>query len=45
VGPAPARISTADQPAARSVEMVSQKDAVEVHLPQVSHYVALELEV
>jgi hypothetical protein len=40
-----ARISTADQPAARSVEMVSQKDAVEVHLPPVSQYVALELEV
>jgi hypothetical protein len=40
-----ARISTADQPAARSVEMVSQKDAVEVHLPQVSQYVALELDV
>jgi hypothetical protein len=40
-----ARISTADLPAARSVEMVSQQDAVEVHLPQVSQYVALELEV
>jgi hypothetical protein len=40
-----ARISTAGQAAARSVEMVSQKDAVEVHLPQVSQYVALELEV
>ena len=40
-----ARISTADQPTARSVEMVSQKEAVEVHLPQVSQYVALELEV
>jgi hypothetical protein len=40
-----ARIFTADQPAARSVEMVSQKEAVEVHLPQVSQYVALELEV
>jgi len=25
--------------------MVSQKEAVEVHLPQVSQYVALELEV
>ncbi len=40
-----ARISTADRPDARSVEMVSQNDAVEVHLPQVSQYVALELEV
>jgi hypothetical protein len=40
-----ARISTADQPTARSVEMVSQKEAVEIHLPQVSQYVALELEV
>jgi hypothetical protein len=40
-----ARISTVDLPAARSVEMVSQKDAVEVHLPQVPQYVALELEV
>lgn len=39
-----ARIYTADQPVARNVEMVSQKDAVEVHLPQVSQYVALELE-
>jgi hypothetical protein len=39
-----ARILTAEQPVARSVEMVSQKDAVEVHLPQVSQYVALELE-
>jgi len=27
------------------VEMVPQKDAVEVRLPQVSQYVALELEV
>ena len=40
-----ARIFTADQPTARGVEMVSQKEAVEVHLPQVSQYVALELEV
>jgi hypothetical protein len=40
-----ARISTADQPTARSMEMVSQKEAVEIHLPQVSQYVALELEV
>ncbi len=40
-----ARISTADAPAPRSVEMVFQREAVEVHLPQVSQYVALELEV
>ena len=39
-----ARISSPDQPAARGVEMVSQKDAVEVHLPQVSQYVALQLD-
>ena len=36
--------STIDQPAVPSVKMESQKDAVEVHLPQVSQYVALELE-
>ena len=40
-----ARISTADTAAPRSVDMVFQKEAVEVHLPQVSQYVALELEV
>jgi hypothetical protein len=40
-----ARISTADAAAPRSVEIVPQKEAVEVHLPQVSQYVALELEV
>ena len=40
-----AKIATADAAAPRSVEMLSQKDAVEVHLPQVSQYVALELEV
>jgi hypothetical protein len=39
-----ARIWSAGQPAAQSVKMISQKDAVEVHLPQVSQYVALELE-
>ena len=39
-----ARISPPTSLAARSVEMVSQKEAVEVHLPQVSQYVALELE-
>ena len=40
-----ARIATVDAAAPRSVEMVSQKEAVEVHLPQVPQYVALELEV
>ena len=40
-----ARIATADSPTPRSVETVSQPEAVEVHLPQVSQYVALELEV
>jgi hypothetical protein len=35
---------TVDQPAVTKLEMESQKDAVEVHLPQVSQYVALELE-
>ena len=41
----PAQISTADQPAAPSEQMVSQKNAVEVQLPQIPQYVALELEV
>ncbi len=39
-----ARIWSAGQPAAQSVKIISQKDAVEVHLPQVPQYVALELE-
>lgn len=38
------KASTVDQQAVAKVEMESQKDAVEVHLPQVSQYVALELE-
>jgi hypothetical protein len=38
------RASTVDQPAVPNVEMEPQKDAVEVRLPQVSQYVALELE-
>ena len=40
-----ARISTADTLAAQIVKIIPQKDGVEVHLPQVSQYVALELEV
>jgi hypothetical protein len=40
-----AKMWTLDQPVARKVELESQTDAVEVHLPAVSHYVALELEV
>jgi hypothetical protein len=40
-----AKMWTLDQPGARKVELESQADAVEVHLPAVSHYVALELEV
>ena len=39
-----ARLLTLDQPAARSVEMVAQKDAVELHLPQVAVYAGVELE-
>lgn len=39
-----AKMSTVEQPAVRDVEMESQKGAVEVHLPPVSQYVALELE-
>ena len=38
------RAVTVDQPAVPNVKMESQKDAVEVHLPQVSQYVALELD-
>jgi hypothetical protein len=39
-----AKISTVEQPALQAVKLVPQKDAVEVHLPQVPHYVALQLE-
>jgi len=39
-----ASISTVDEPAPRPVKLASQKDAVEVYLPQVSQYVALQLE-
>ncbi len=40
-----ARAYTAGQPAAMKVEWVPQTDAVEIHLPPVSQYVALELDV
>ena len=39
-----AKISTVEDPAPRPVKMETQKDAVEVYLPQVSQYVALQLE-
>jgi hypothetical protein len=39
-----ARMRTAGSTEARSVKMIVQKDAVEIHLPQVSQYVALELD-
>jgi hypothetical protein len=38
------RASTIDQQKLANVELQMQKDAVEIHLPQVSQYVALELE-
>jgi len=40
-----ARASTVDQPQVADLVMEAQGDAVEVHLPQVSQYVALELDV
>jgi hypothetical protein len=40
-----ARAYTADNPAATKVELVPQTDAVEIHLPPVSQYVALELDI
>jgi hypothetical protein len=40
-----ARASTVDNPQVGSVAMEVQGDAVEVHLPPVSQYVALELDV
>jgi hypothetical protein len=40
-----ARAYTAGHPAAAKVEWVPQTDAVEVHLPPVPQYVALELEI
>jgi hypothetical protein len=39
-----ARAYTADSPAATKVEWVPQTDAVEIHLPPVPQYVALELD-
>jgi hypothetical protein len=39
-----ARACTADSPAATKVEWVPQTDAVEIHLPPVPQYVALELD-
>lgn len=39
-----ARLWTLDQPVPRGLEMEIQKDAVEVHLPPVSVYAAVELE-
>jgi len=39
-----ARLWTLDQPTPRDVEMVKQKDAVELHLPIVSLYAGIELE-
>jgi hypothetical protein len=40
-----ARAYTADSPAAMKVEWVPQADAVEIHLPPVPQYVALELDI
>jgi hypothetical protein len=40
-----ARASTVDAPKVANLEMQVQGDGVEVHLPQVSQYVALELDV
>ncbi len=37
--------ATVDQPQVSGVDSVPQKDALEVHLPQVSQYVALELRI
>ena len=39
-----ASISTVDDPAPKPVKLEAQKGAVEVYLPQVSQYVALQLE-
>jgi hypothetical protein len=40
-----ARVYTVDNPAATKVEWAAQTDAVEIHLPPVSQYVALELDI
>jgi len=39
-----ARLWTLDRPAARGVETIAQKDAVELHMPAVTVYAAVELE-
>lgn len=39
-----AKISTVEEPAARPVKTVRQKDALEIHLPGTAGYIALELE-
>ena len=38
-----AQISSIEQPSPQPVKLIPQKDAVEVHLPKVSNYVALQL--
>jgi hypothetical protein len=38
------RVATVDSPQVAGVQMEARKDAVEIHLPQVSQYVALQLE-
>jgi hypothetical protein len=40
-----ARLLTLDEPAPRNLELEIQKDAVELHLPPVSQYAAVELEI
>jgi hypothetical protein len=40
-----ARVYTVDHPAATKVECAPQADGVEIHLPPVSQYVALELDI
>jgi hypothetical protein len=40
-----AKLLTLDEPAPRNLEMEIQKDAVELHLPPVSQYAAVELEI
>jgi hypothetical protein len=39
-----ARAATVENPRVAGVQTVAQRDAIEIHLPQVSQYVALELE-
>ena len=40
-----ATLRTLEQPAGRNLEMEMQKDAIELHLPRIFHYAAVELEV